>query len=117
MDPLILAGEKVVPAVIDAVRHKEMPRRRYAILFLGNGGYVQALPVLRDIAGDEHEGEHFRGDALAAIYDIDRTEGTAVARKHSERPDYLGRTARDILSGRYRAVHRSYLAALLEVNE
>src|SRR5215203_4806639 len=37
MDMLILAGDDVVPLVLTEIENKEMPRRRYAIGFLGNG--------------------------------------------------------------------------------
>src|SRR5262245_45882955 len=58
MDPLIVAGEKVVPLVIREIKNKEMPRRRYAIGFLGNGSYKQALPALEDIFQDLSEKDY-----------------------------------------------------------
>jgi len=45
MDPLLLAGDDVVPLVIDELPDKEMRLRRYAIGFLGNGRHTPALPA------------------------------------------------------------------------
>jgi hypothetical protein len=39
IDPLILAGNDVVPLVINELSNKEMRLRRYAIALLGNGRY------------------------------------------------------------------------------
>lgn len=116
MDPLILAGARVVPAVIDAVADRDMPNRRYAILFLGNGRYRDALPRLADIVDDETEPDYFRGDALSATYQIDRERGVALAREHARREDYLGRIARDIARGTHQPPKRSYLAAVLGIH-
>src|SRR5262245_49067759 len=44
--PLRSYGRRVVPLVIDALPDKTMPRRRYAIGFLGEGHYEEALPTL-----------------------------------------------------------------------
>ena len=52
MDPLILCGGRVVPLVIAEIQNKDMHRRRYAIGFLGNGHYSEALPVLEKILSD-----------------------------------------------------------------
>ena len=70
MDPLILAGDKVVPLVLENIRNKQMPKRRYAIEFLGNGTIRQALPVLEELVKNNTEEDFIRGDALQAIYRI-----------------------------------------------
>lgn len=70
-DPLRRAGKAVVPLVIAELPNRSMPQRRYAIGFLGDGGYREALPVLELIARDKTEQDHFRGDALLAIANID----------------------------------------------
>jgi len=99
MDPLIRAGEKVVPLVIEKVKDKNMPRRRYAIGFLGNGAYRQALPVLQQILQDTTEEDYFRGDALQSIYQIDESLGVSYARKYQGESNYVGKIAKDILAG------------------
>ena len=70
MDPLILNGRRVAPLVISAIPDKNMPKRRYAISFLANGKYEEALPVLNNIAFDITEKDYIRQDALVAINTI-----------------------------------------------
>lgn len=98
MDPLILGGKKIVPLIIREVQRPDMPRRRYAINFLGNGGYAEAVPSLEKILQDETELDYVRGDALEAMYQIDVTLGTANASLYSFREDHLGKRAQLILS-------------------
>src|SRR4051812_39658345 len=69
-DPLRRDGSRVVPLVIGNVPNKAMPRRRYAISFLGEGRFGEALPVLEHILSDETENYYFRADALLSIYEI-----------------------------------------------
>jgi hypothetical protein len=109
MDPLIVAGEDVVPLVVERVKDRDMPRRRYAIGFLGNGGYRQALPVLREILADGTEKDYFRGDALHAIYMIDETLGRELARKHLGETNHVGWIAKSILAGEVRVRERRSL--------
>jgi hypothetical protein len=97
MDPLILAGNDVVPLVLEQLPNPHMRRRRYAIGFLGNGSYAEALPVLRMILANEGEGDLFRGDALRAICRIDAAESARRAPAFTARGDYLGTSARAIL--------------------
>jgi HEAT repeat protein len=112
MDPLILAGDKVVPLVIEAVKDRNKPRRIYAIGFLGNGSYKQALPVLQEILQDNTENENFRSAALRAIYDIDKQLGASHAKKYELQDDYLGRQAKAMLKANSSLMtHRSYLDA------
>jgi hypothetical protein len=99
MDPLILSGDKVVPLVIEKVNDKNMPRRRYAIGFLGNGSYRQALPVLQQILEDTTEKDYFRGDALQSIYQIDGPLGVSYAQRYQGESDHVGRIAKEILAG------------------
>jgi hypothetical protein len=96
MDPLILGGEDVVPLVLEQLPNRQMPRRRYAIAFLGNGGFTQALPGLRAMLTDQGESDIFRGDALQAICEIDATEGKRTASQLVREENYLGSTARQI---------------------
>lgn len=114
MDPLILAGEKVVPLVLEKIKNRNMPRRRYAIGFLGNGSYEQALPVLQEILQDDTEDVHFRADALQAIYEIDNQLGANYAKKYESHEDYFGRAARDMLeTNSSLRERRSYWDALI----
>ena len=99
MDPLILAGDSVVPLVLKEVMNKNMPRRRYAIAFLGNGSYKDALPVLEPILQDPVEADYIRGDALQSIFLIDATRGARFAHIYKDQTDYLGDVSRRIISG------------------
>jgi len=98
-DPLILSGRRVVPLVLEAIEDRAFPRRRYAIGFLGNGGYPEAVPGLRRILEDDAEDELFRGDALDALDEIDRELAARLARDYVGRDDSLGRVARDVANG------------------
>lgn len=111
MDPLIIAGDKVVPLVLKEVENKNMPRRRYAIHFLGNGSYKEALPLLKSILQDPGEEDYFRGDALISIYLIDESLGREYAQKYLLEDNNLGRVSHQVLEG-YAEIRnrRSYLA-------
>ncbi len=113
MDSLILAGDKVVPLVVREIKDKKMAKRRYAIGFLGNGSYKQALPALASILRDETEIDYFRGDALQSIHLIDASQGREYARTYKQRSDYLGKIAREIIAGSFMlGWRRSYQDAL-----
>jgi hypothetical protein len=117
MDPLILNGRRVVPLVLDAVQQRDMDKRRYAIGFLGNGRYGEAIPTLEAILHDDSERDLFRGDALEAIWQMDPDQGLNWARQYQNREDYLGRIAMEILNGSdLVGGRRSYLEALLHVH-
>lgn len=113
-DPLILGGDGTVPIILEKLKDKKMPRRRYAIAFLGNGSYVQALPALQSILQDATEEDFFRGDALEAIYQIDSSLGTRYAETYKADASYLGDVARRVLLKKGDSFERrSYLQALL----
>jgi hypothetical protein len=59
MDPLILNGRRVVPYITRDIQNKDMKLRRYAIGFLGNGRYSEAVPILEKILSDESEIYYF----------------------------------------------------------
>lgn len=112
LDPLILAGERVVPLIIEKIQDKNMPRRRLAIDFLGNGSYRQAVPVLEKILKDETEEEHFRTTALTSIFQIDENLGNQYAQQYKD-DQVLGKTSSDILARKeYITYRRTYLDAL-----
>jgi HEAT repeat protein len=92
--PLAGAGREIVPVVLRELPNKEMPRRRYAIQFLGEGKYRDALPALEAILDDESEQDYFRADALEAISSIDPLRGRQLAALHAARSDYLGVSAK-----------------------
>ena len=98
-DPLILNGHGVVPLVVKDIQHKEMPLRRYAIGFLGNGRYGEALPILKVILADETEKFYFRADALIAIHQISPSVATDLAHRYVNGEELLGRVAKQIVSG------------------
>lgn len=97
MDPLILGGGKVVPLVVREIQKRDMFRRRYAIGFLGNGAYVEAVPVLEKIIEDETEEIFIRVDSLLAIYQIDQSIGTEKAKRYEGRRGGLGEMAQQII--------------------
>jgi hypothetical protein len=68
--PLQQHGSSVVPLIIRDLPNRTMPRRRYAIGFLGEGRYREALPVLEHIFSDTTEIYYFRADALIAMFEI-----------------------------------------------
>lgn len=113
MDPLIRCGERVVPNVLAAIDDKGMPRRRYAIAFLGNGEYRQAIPVLERILADDLEEDVFRTDALEAIACIDRNRGRLLAATFTDRSDDFGLLAGQIVDGTRKCERRGYWRALV----
>lgn len=118
LDPLILEGDKVVPLVMEKIQYKDMPRRRYAISFLGNGSYRESLPVLQQILGDKAEPDHFRCSALQSIFQIDVQLGTTYAEKFQVENDCLGEMAKAILAkDTWIDRRRSYLDAWLGLHD
>ena len=118
IDPLILAGRRVVPLIIANLPNKEMRLRRYAIGFLGNGGYVEALPTLERILKDESEIYYFRADALLAIYQISQTRAKELAPLYVNGQELLGRFAGDIVAGKNPVYFkRSYWDAFRHVHQ
>ncbi len=104
--PLHQHGASVAPLVIRELPKKEMPRRRYAIRFLGEKRYVEALPTLEEIALDENEKFYFRADALLAIYDIVPSRAATLAQKvttsfedPADKFGHLKRVASDVERG------------------
>lgn len=114
IDPLILAGDEVVPLVLRELRRRDMPGRRYAILFLGNVQAVDALPTLEGILHDETEDELFRGDALHAIAMINRRRAVELAGAYENADGFLGSVAGEVVQGRPEDFkRRTYWDALL----
>jgi SH3-like domain-containing protein len=87
--PLVKAGPQMVPAILEAIAHKDMKRRRYAISALGNLKDRRALDALTAIVKDESEEDYFRGDAITAIYQIDQDLGTQLAKEYAGQGDNL----------------------------
>lgn len=96
-DPLIEAGPKMVPAICEAVRHKDMKRRLYAIDALGYIGDRRSLPVLVGILDDVSESDDMRSEALISIYRIDRALGTRYARQYRHADERTAMVADAIL--------------------
>jgi hypothetical protein len=94
--PLERAGSKILPSVLEAIQDKEMPRRRYAIGFIGGQTYEPALPILRKILEDETEILYFRADALEAIFWIDQELAFELSSSYLDEPELLGLYARNI---------------------
>ena len=96
-DPLIETGPKMVPAICEAVRHKDMQRRLYAIDALGYIGDRRALPTLVGILDDVSESDDMRSEALISIYRIDRALGTRYARQYRHADERTAMVADAIL--------------------
>jgi hypothetical protein len=88
-DPLIEAGKEMTPAICDAILHKDMRLRRYAISALGFIGDKRAIPALEHILKDSTELEYFRGDALKAIYQLNSQLGSRYAVQYEHENRYL----------------------------
>ena len=117
MDPLILHADLVKSRVIEEVAARTMPKRRYAIGFLGVAGITDALPVLRTILADETEKDFFRADALESIYRIAEKEGLALASQYQSRTDLLGSIAKGLIDGSHKPLSRSYAQAVVGHHE
>jgi len=98
-DPLIVAGDRVVPLVVSEIGSKSMPNRAYAIGFLAEGRYKEALPALLRIVTDETESEIMRGRALAAIWSIDEAKGRRLAERYAEGHGHLSARAISLQRG------------------
>lgn len=96
--PLTEAGQKMVPAVVEAIAHKDMRHRRYAISALGTLKDPRALDALTAILKDESEEDYFRGDAVVSIYKIDPARGTELAKEYAGQGDNLKDMAQAILT-------------------
>lgn len=111
-DPLILTRCRAAPTIIRMIADKSMPRRRYAIGYLGNRRCSEAMPELKRIAVDEGEELFFRADALEAITQIDTAAGMLLAEPWASRQDILGGVSRAILRGEEVGLVRTYWQAL-----
>lgn len=118
MDPLILTGRSVVPLVLKELPNKDMRLRRYAIGFLGNGRYSEALPLLDVILNDESEIDYFRGDALRSIFQISQSRARELAPNFVNGQELLGEVAREIVAGKNPIYfERSYWEAFRRVHD
>jgi hypothetical protein len=117
-DPLILNGRRVVPLVLKEIPNKDMRLRRYAISFLGNGRYSEALPMLEAILNDESEIYYFRSGALEAIFHISQARAKELAPNFVNGQELLGEVAREIVAGRYTIRYeRSYWDAFRRAHD
>lgn len=116
-DPLILNGRRVLPLILKELPNKDMIRRRYAIGYIGDGGYVEALPTLLAILEDETELNYFRADALEAIFQIDNKLSIKLAEQYVDEPDLFGRVATQIVKGESPVYStRTYFQAFFNVH-
>ena len=87
--PLIKAGRAMVPAIIEAISHKDMEKRRYAISALPYLKDRSAVEPLSKIVQDKTEEDYFRGDALHAVYILDQKRGEQLAKGFAGQGDNL----------------------------
>jgi hypothetical protein len=95
-DPLIRAGHRMTLVICEAIKHRDMRLRRYAIGALGYIGDPRAVPSLRAIVTARDEIYYMRGDALHAIYQLDRSLAKALAPRYAGDHEYLARLASSI---------------------
>ena len=95
-DPLIHAGRAMTAPICEAIAHKDMKYRRYAIGALGQTGDPSAIPQLESILKNITEQDYFRADALKSIHQINPTLGATYAKKYQRGPGLLGSTATEI---------------------
>lgn len=114
MDPLILCGKKVIPLVMKEIEDTNMPNRRYAIAYLGNAKSNESTPLLICLLNDTSQSDLIRGDALRAIASIDIERGKDLAKEFVDNEGYIGGIARNILSGDFSPVVRSFWDARLK---
>jgi HEAT repeat protein len=105
-DILIINSKKVCPLVCKEIKDKNMPHRRYAIGFLGNEKYKPAKKVLIEILSDETELDHFRADALIALYQLDESIGKEYVSEYKQQDDFLGYVAKHLAN--CIPIHRSF---------
>ncbi len=117
MDPLILGGSKVVPLIIQEIQNKDMPLRRYAISFLGNGGFVESKSILNRILNDEMEIYYIRFDALVSLYNIDPQMAQQVTEKYILREDQLGQMVKSHPNVAFAGIRRGYWNAFFGFHE
>ena len=97
--PLISAGPKMTKAICEALSHPDMKLRRYALGALGFIGDKRAIPTLEKILKNNEEIYYFRGDALNAIYQLDKKLGTKYATQFANEHEYLKMIADAIEKG------------------
>jgi len=95
--PLEKAQKDMTLAICEAVKHPDMKYRRYAIAALGKRKDKRAIPTLEAILKDNKEIYYFRGDALEAVYDIDKNFGRQYAKAYGSTHKYMQRIADSIL--------------------
>lgn len=92
----ILGEDASDERLIAAIQDPDMPGRRLAIEFLGEGGYGDSLPVLEKIVRDRGELTDHRVAALEATYLIARHRARDLALEFRSDPR-LGETCRIVL--------------------
>lgn len=97
-DSLIAAGPEMAPCIAEAVMHRDMERRRYAVGALGCIGDAKVIPALTKLASDETEVAVIRDDAIQSIYLIESQLGKQYARRFRGDHEYLRHIGSRILS-------------------
>lgn len=117
MDPLIVAGKKVVPLLLKEIQDKSMPQRRYGIAALGHLGDLSAVPALEGILKDPLEIDYFRCDALEAIALLDSDAARILAKEQtSSSVDCINQLVEALINGKL-PTRRTYLQALVGWHE
>jgi len=97
--PLIIAGKRVIPYLIEDIKNPEMKRRGYAIDALGLIGDREVIPFLEKILDDEAEIYYFRYDALYSIAMIDIEYAQKLAKKYVDKKiEMVSKLSKELLT-------------------
>lgn len=98
--PLIRAGRSACPHISSYVENREKPRRRYAIGALADLRCAESIPILTRLLDDGSEAEEYRGEALEALWVIDKRRVESLLGELALRNHYRGQVARRLLHGK-----------------
>jgi HEAT repeat protein len=113
MYPLIIAGKRVIPYLIEEIKNPEMYKRRYAIGALGLIGDTKVIPFLEKLLDDESEICYFRYDALVSIATIDFEYAKKLANKYVDKKiEMVSELSKELLTDAQRVKKRFYKPTL-----
>ncbi len=112
IDVLILSGDKTCPMLNKLILDRDIPRRGYAILFLGIRRFGPAIPNLIKIIEDQTEPDYIRGNALISVYQMAPVRAKALAKNYGSGEGRLAQIAGDVRQGLLHPKERSFFSAL-----
>ena len=82
VDVLILTCGRITPKIIERIKERDTPKRKYMIAFLGAVKARQGIHQLRRLVEDPSETVGIRTDSLRAMGAIDSAVALALAERH-----------------------------------